>query len=163
SHPKQTQGSDIWAGISMDQIYAQRFGQATPIPSLQLCIEKLDAAGGCTYNYSCAYTDSVSWSSPNQPLPMIRDPRVAFDMLFGAGSSAEDRADRRDTRRSILDWILRDAGGLKQRLGAADRSRVERYLENVREIERRIERVEKRNTSGERRELPGAPAGVPDS
>jgi len=163
SHPKQTQGSDIWAGTSMDQIYAQRFGQATAIPSLQLCIEKLDAAGGCTYNYSCAYTDSVSWASPNQPLPMIRDPRVAFDMLFGAGSSAEDRADRRDTRRSILDWILRDAGELKQRLGTADRRRVERYLENVREIERRIERVEKRNTSGEPRELPGAPAGVPDS
>ena len=68
--------------------YAQHFGQATPMPSMQFCIENLDQAGGCTYNYSCAYTDSISWASPNEPLPMIRDPRVAFDMLFGAGGIA---------------------------------------------------------------------------
>ena len=105
SHPKQTQGSDIWAGTSFDQMYAQQFGQATPLPSMQFCIESLDQAGGCTYNYSCAYTDSISWASPNEPLPMIRDPRVAFDMLFGAGGSQQDRADRRKTRRSILDFI----------------------------------------------------------
>ena len=96
SHPKQTQGSDIWAGTSFDQMYAQKFGQATPLPSMQFCIENLDQAGGCTYNYSCAYTDSISWASPNEPLPMIRDPRVAFDMLFGSGSlAAKDRAERR--------------------------------------------------------------------
>ena len=88
SHPKQTQGSDLWAGTSLDQMYAKRFGQATPMPSMQFCIENLDQAGGCTYNYSCAYTDSISWASPNEPLPMIRDPRVAFDMLFGAGGTA---------------------------------------------------------------------------
>ena len=88
SHPKQTQGSDIWAGTSFDQMYAQHFGQATPLPSMQFCIESLDQAGGCTYNYSCAYTDSISWASPNEPLPMIRDPRVAFDMLFGTGGSS---------------------------------------------------------------------------
>ena len=93
SHPKQTQGSDIWAGTSFDQMYAQHFGQATPLPSMQFCIESLDQAGGCTYNYSCAYTDSISWASPNEPLPMIRDPRVAFDMLFGTGGSQADRAD----------------------------------------------------------------------
>ena len=95
AHPKQTQGSDIFAGTSMDQMYAKRFGQDTPMPSMQFCIENLDQAGGCTYNYSCAYTDSISWASPTEPLPMIRDPRVAFDMLFGAGSSPEDRAERR--------------------------------------------------------------------
>ncbi len=88
AHPKQTQGSDIWAGTSLDQMYAQRFGQGTPLPSMQFCIENLDQAGGCTYNYSCAYTDSISWASPNEPLPMIRDPRVAFDMLFGSGGTA---------------------------------------------------------------------------
>ncbi|MDP2388846.1 MAG: DUF1552 domain-containing protein, partial [Acidobacteriota bacterium] len=65
SHPKQTQGSDIWAGTSFDQFYAQQHGQATPLPSMQFCIENLDQAGGCTYNYSCAYTDSISWASPN--------------------------------------------------------------------------------------------------
>ena len=92
SHPKQTQGSDIWAGTSFDQMYAQKYGQATPMPSMQFCIENLDQAGGCTYNYSCAYTDSISWASPNEPLPMIRDPRVAFDMLFGSGSATKYRA-----------------------------------------------------------------------
>jgi hypothetical protein len=163
SHPKQTQGSDIWCGTSLDQMYARRFGMDTPMPSMQFCIENLDQAGGCTYNYSCAYTDSISWASPNEPLPMIRDPRVAFDMLFGAGATPEDRAARRETRRSILDWITGEVAAVKQQLGAADRVRMDRYLDNVREIERRIQMVEARNGSGEPRELPGAPKGVPDS
>jgi hypothetical protein len=163
SHPKQTQGSDIWAGTSLDQMYAQQFGQDTPLPSMQFCIENLDQAGGCTYNYSCVYTDSISWASPNEPLPMIRDPRLAFDLLFGAGGSAEERAERRRTRRSILDWVSGEVAGLRRQLGAADRARLDRYMDNVREIERRIQMVEARNTSGEARELPGAPAGVPDS
>jgi hypothetical protein len=163
SHPKQTQGSDIWAGTSLDQMYAKRFGQTTPMPSMQFCIENLDQAGGCTYNYSCAYTDSISWASPNEPLPMIRDPRVAFDMLFGAGGTAEDRAARRETRRSILDWIAGEVGSVRKQLGAADRTRLDRYLDHVREIERRIEMIEAHNSSGEARELPDAPKGVPDS
>ena len=163
SHPKQTQGSDIWCGTSMDQLYAQRFGQSTPLPSMQFCIENLDQAGGCTYNYSCAYTDSISWASPNDPLPMIRDPRVAFDMLFGSGSSKEDRAERRQTRRSILDWIAGQVADVRKELGAGDKHRLDKYLDHVREIERRIQAIEARNTSGEARELPGAPAGVPDS
>jgi hypothetical protein len=163
SHPKQTQGSDIWCGTSMDQMYAQRFGQSTPLPSMQFCIENLDQAGGCTYNYSCAYTDSISWASPNDPLPMIRDPRVAFDMLFGSGSSQEDRAERRQTRRSILDWIAGQVADVRKELGSSDRTRLDKYLDNVREIERRIQAIEARNTSGEARALPGAPAGVPDS
>ena len=163
AHPKQTQGSDIYCGTSMDQLYAQRFGQDTPLPSMQFCIENLDQAGGCTYNYSCAYTDSLSWASPNEPLPMIRDPRVAFDMLFGSGSSPADRAERRATRRSILDWIAGEVAEFKRELGAEDRVRMDRYLQNVREIERRIEMVEAHNQSGEERTLPEAPAGVPDS
>src|SRR3989442_3363880 len=163
SHPKQTQGSDIFVGTSLDQIYAKRFGQDTPMPSMQFCIENLDQAGGCTYNYSCAYTDSISWATPSQPLPMIRDPRVAFDMMFGAGGTAEERAERRNTRRSILDSILREMAEVRRELGAADRNRIDGYLETVREIERRIQMVEKRNNSGEARGLPGAPAGVPDS
>ncbi len=163
SHPKQTQGSDIWAGTSIDQIYAKRAGQSTPMPSLQFCIENLDQAGGCTYNYSCAYTDSISWSSPNEPLPMIRDPRVAFDMLFGAGATPEERAARRDARKSILDWISGEVQQVKKQLGAADQARLGRYLDDVRELERRIQTVEAHNRSGETRELPEAPAGVPDS
>ena len=94
---------------------------------------------------------------------MIRDPRIAFDQLFGAGGTAEERAARRRTSRSILDWIARDVARLKQELRPSDRQRIDQYLENVREIERRIERIEAHNTSGEPRELPEAPAGVPDS
>ena len=127
SHPKQTQGSDIHAGTSLDQLYAKRFGQDTPLPSMQFCIEDLDQAGGCTYNYSCAYTDSISWSTPNTPLPMIRDPRVAFDMLFGTGNSPEERAERRVSRRSILDWISGEVSTLVRELGVADRQRMEQY------------------------------------
>jgi hypothetical protein len=163
SHPKQTRGSDVYAGVSMDQIYAQRFGQDTPIPSMQLCIENVDQSGGCAYGYACAYTDTISWASPSEPLPMIRDPRVAFDMLFGAGGTADERAARRRTNRSILDWITGEVTYLKRNLGSVDRERLDRYMENIREVERRIERIETQNTSGEPRELPGAPAGVPDS
>ena len=163
SHPKQTESSDVSVGISLDQIYAQRFGQDTPIPSMQLCIENVDQAGGCAYGYACVYTDTISWASATEPLPMIRDPRIAFDQLFGAGGSPEERAARRRTSRSILDWIAEDLAALKRSLGPSDTVRLDRYLENVRELERRIESVEAQNSAGEARELPGAPAGVPDS
>lgn len=166
AHPKQTEGSDIKVGTSLDQMYAKQFGQDTPIPSLQLCIENVDQAGGCAYGYACVYTDSISWASPTEPLPVIRDPRVVFEKLFGVGGSAEERASRRMTRRSILDFVAGEMTSLKRTLGPEDRSRMDRYLEDIREVERRIQRIEARNlTSGgsEQRELAGAPAGVPDS
>jgi hypothetical protein len=163
SHPTQTEGSDIYAGTSIDQMYAQRFGQATPIPSMQLCIEPLDRAGGCAYGYSCMYTDSISWASPTEPLPMIRDPRVAFEQLFGAGGTPAERAARTRSTGSVLDWITTRVGQLQRELGTADRARMDQYLDNIREIERRIQRVEQRNSSGEARELAGSPTGVPDS
>jgi hypothetical protein len=163
AHPLQTKGSNVRAGTSMDQYYAQRFGQETPIPSMQLCIETVDQAGGCSYGYSCVYTDTISWAGPGDPLPMIRDPRVVFDQLFGIGATPEERATRRMEDRSILDSITAAVGRLKRDLGSADRARLTDYLDDVREIERRIQKVEAQNTSGEPRELPGAPAGVPDS
>ena len=163
AHPRQTEGSDVRAGTSMDQYYAQAIGQETPIPSMQLCIENVDQAGGCAYRYSCVYTDTISWASPSTPLPMLRDPRVVFDQLFGAGSTPEDRALRRQADRSILDWITGEVARLKANLGPSDQARLDEYLENVREIERRITKIEKRNASGELRELPDAPIGVPDS
>ena len=162
-HPKQTQGSDVFVGTSLDQLYAQRFGQETPIPSMQLCIENVDQAGGCSYGYSCVYTDSISWASPEEPLPMIRDPRVVFDTLFGVGATPGERRERRAEDKSILDWLGDAVARLNKDLGAADRARLADYLQDVREIERRIERVEAQNRTGEERELPGAPIGVPDS
>lgn len=162
-HPKQTEGSDVYVGTSLDQLYAQRFGQDTPIPSMQLCIENVDQSGGCSYGYACVYMDTISWASPSDPLPMIRDPRAAFDLLFGSGRTEEERAARREDNQSILDWLPQEVARLQRRLGASDRRRLESYLEDVREIERRIQRIEERNASGETRELPEAPIGVPDS
>ncbi|HEY7569181.1 MAG TPA: DUF1552 domain-containing protein, partial [Gemmatimonadaceae bacterium] len=106
---------------------------------------------------------SISWASPTEPLPVIRDPRVAFEKLFGVGGSLEERALRRRTRRSILDWVATELTSIKRSLGPEDRHRLDSYLEDIREVERRIARIEARNTSGEPRDLPEAPAGVPDS
>ena len=163
AHPKMTEGSDYYAGTSIDQLYAQQFGQDTPLPSIQLCIEYVDASGACDYHYACVYADTISWASPTQPLPMIIDPRMAFENLFGDGVTPEDRRARQKVNRSILDWISRDVARLQKDLGPADRKRLSAYLDDVRELERRIERIEKYNSSGEARSLPTAPLGVPDS
>ena len=163
AHPKQTEGSDVYVGVSMDQLYAQRFGQDTPVPSMQLCIENVDQSGGCAYGYACVYTDTISWASAKEPLPMVRDPRAAFDMLFGVGATPEQRAAHRRTNKSILDWVTAEVTKLRRDLGPSDRTRLNEYLEDIREIERRIEKIEAHNASGEQRELPGAPIGVPDA
>lgn len=163
AHPKQTEGSDVFVGPSLDQLYVQRVGEDTPIPSMQLCIENVDQAGGCAYGYACVYTDTISWASETDPLPMVRDPRAAFDQMFGAGGTPEQRAARRRTERSILDWVRGEMAGLRRAVGPADRHRLDQYAENIREIEQRIQRIEMHNTSGEPRTLPEAPAGVPDS
>jgi len=163
SKPKQTVSSDIHSGISMDQVYAQKFGQDTPIPSLQLAIEP-DDTGGCHYGYACVYMGPISWSSPAKPLPMVRDPRVVFDQLFGVGGSPAERAAHRRTDRSILDWITREVSRLKADLGPTDRGRLDQYLDDVREVERRIQKVEEHNSSaGGSGDLPRTPVGVPDS
>lgn len=163
SHPKQTQGSDIHCGTSLDQLHAQRYGQETMLPSLQLAIEPTDKGGGCDYNYSCSYTDCISWASPTTPLPMIRNPRTVFDLLFGAGGTPAERAVRRKTHGSILDWVTAEVAEMNGRLGSSDRRRIDRYLDSVREIERRIQTVEAGNADGRERDLPNAPPGVPDS
>jgi hypothetical protein len=163
AHPKLTEGSDVRVGVSMDQLYVQKFGQDTPIPSMQLSIEPVDQSGGCAYGYACVYTDTISWAAPDQPLPMVRDPRMVFEQLFGSGGTPEQRTARRATDRSILDMLTNQIAGLRKTLGAADRQRMDQYATNLREIEQRISRIEARNTSGETRELPGAPAGVPDA
>ena len=130
-------------------------------------IENLDQAGGYRYyTTSCLRVhrhDQPSAPLIARPLPMIRNPRVAFDMLFGAGANNADRAARRRASGSILDWIVGEVDSLKRDLGTADRQRVDQYVDNIRELERRIQRIEAQNTSGEARALPEAPAGVPDS
>jgi hypothetical protein len=164
AHPKMTEGADIYNGPSIDQIYAQKFGQDTPLPSVQLCIEDVGSlSGACGFGYSCVYANTISWASATDPLPMEIDPRVAFERMFGAGGTPVERRVRRDEDRSILDTILRSSKRLQEGLPTADRARLDNYLTDVREIERRIQKVEKYNASGEARALPDAPIGVPDS
>src|SRR5215470_16166376 len=133
AHPKMTEGSDYFVGTSIDQVYAQKC-QDTPLPSIQLCIEMVDASGACDYGYACVYADTISWASPTTPLPMTLDPRMAFENLFGDGRTPEERAKRQKVNRSILDWITQDVARLQRNLGPADRHRLNEYLEDVREI-----------------------------
>jgi len=163
AHPKQTQGSDMYIGTSIDQLHAKRFGQDTVLPSLELCIEPVDRGGGCAYNYHCAYTTSLAWSSPDQPLPAIREPRAVFEQLFGAGDTEKDRSDRRTTDRSMLDWMVTEVERMRKSLGAVDRVALDEYLQHIREVERRIQLMEARNLSGEERAMPEAPSGIPDT
>jgi hypothetical protein len=163
AHPKQTEGSDVESGTTIDQLYAQQYGQDTPLPSIQLCIENVDASGSCAFQYSCVYMDTISWSSPKTPLPMTIDPRMAFENLFGDGGSAKDRATRQKENKSILDAIRLDTARLQKKIDAQDRARLSTYLDNIREVERRIEGIEKYNAVNPNRELPAAPIGVPDS
>lgn len=165
AHPKMTEGADVESGPSIDQIYAQKFGQDTPLPSIQLCIENAGSlSAACGFGYSCVYCDTISWSSPTAPLPMERDPRVVFERLFGAGGTAQERSARNREDRSILDRIQHSVARLKQGLGPADQSRLNGYLDNVREIERRIQAIEQYNSAhGETKRLPNAPLGVPET
>ena len=163
AHPKQTEGSDVYNGPSVDQLYARKFGQDTPLPSIQLSIENQDTTGACGYHYSCVYMDTLSWASPTDPLPMIQDPLLAFEALFGTGGTEEERSARRQVNRSVLDRITSSVARLRNDIGTADRNRLDDYLENVREVERRIRKIEEYNASGVERELPDAPIGVPDS
>ena len=134
------------------------------MPSIQLCIEDVGSlTGACGYGYSCVYANTISWSSPTTPLPMERDPRVAFERLFGDGATPEQRRARRHANASILDGIVDKIDDLKLALGATDRARLSDYLEDVREIERRIQQVESTNSEAVVRDIPAAPVGVPDS
>jgi Protein of unknown function (DUF1552) len=163
SHSKMTEGADIYQATSIDQLYAQQFGQDTPLPSIQLSIESTDGAGACDYGYSCVYSDTISWASPKAPLPMTRDPRQVFESLFGDGGTAAQRAIRLKEKQSILDKVMRDVARLRKELPSSDQNRLVSYLDDLREIERRIQRIEAYNSQGNARELPTAPVGVPDS
>jgi hypothetical protein len=156
SRPKLTLGPDVRAGVSLDQLVAQRYAGETPIPSLQLCIENAGQAGGFDTGYSNLYRDTISWSTPTTPLPMINDPRAVFDQLFRVSTSYGKYS------ASILDWVTREIPRLSRQLNPADRLRLDSYLTDVRELERRIQAIENFNASGEPRVLAAAPAAAPD-
>ena len=160
-HAKRTEGDDIQAGQTIDQIAAEQIGQDTPLPSLELGTEDTGLVGVCDVGYSCAYMNSIAWKTKNTPLPMEINPRVVFERLFGDGSSEAERLENKRENRSILDSVTRETGRLETGLGAQDRARVADYLDNVREIERRIQKAEQQATTN--LTVPETPIGVPES
>jgi hypothetical protein len=159
--PKATQGVDAYAGVTADQIAAQHIGQDTVLPSMELASEDHSGLiGSCDRDYGCIYMNTLSWRTPTTPLPMEINPRKVFVRMFGQGGSAAERLERIREDRSILDAITRDAASLQLQLGPSDRQVITQYLENVREIERRIQRAEQ-SQGDEDLLLPARPAGVP--
>jgi Protein of unknown function (DUF1552) len=161
-HPKRTDGADIQAGVTIDQLAAQKIGQQTPLPSLELATEDFSGlVGSCDVGFSCAYMNTISWRTPTTPLPMEINPRVVFTRLFGDGANAEERLQRIDEQSSILDAVMGQVKHLEGRLGPSDRNRISDYLDTVREIERRIQLSEKQNASSTLA-VPASPTGIPD-
>ena len=158
---KKTEGADIQAGISMDQIAARELGKETQLASLEMTLEYTEMLGACDAGYACAYSNTIAWRGPTTPLPMEIDPRAVFERLFGDGDTTDRaaRLSRIAEDRSILDSLMQDVARLGLKLGARDRSKLGEYLEAIRDVERRIQRAEEQSA----RELPviEQPAGIP--
>jgi hypothetical protein len=139
---KRTESTDYHLGTTVDQIAARRIGHETQLPSLELSIDLLSTVGQCDNGYACVYQNNLSWSSPTTPLPSEAHPRIVFETLFGEGGTTEQRREAWNRRASLLDSVTQEIQRLKNKLGPADRGRVDGYLESVREVERRIQRAE---------------------
>jgi Protein of unknown function (DUF1552) len=161
--PRKTTGADVYDGTTIDQMIAEKIGQETLLPSLQLALEDPGAnSSNCGEGYSCTYSNTISWSSPTQPLPMELDPQVAFERLFGSGGTQKERGARREQRRSILDSVSTKLASFKRDLGPADRARLDEYETDIREIERRIDLAKKSSGQADSGSFV-VPAGVPES
>jgi hypothetical protein len=158
--PKKTVSEDIYLGTTIDQMIAQKYGQDTALPSIQLGIEDQSALATCPWGYSCAYVNSISWAGPTKPLPHEANPQVVFERLFGDGSSAQERLARKREQASLLDAITHEVARLNGTLPGTDRTRLNEYLEDIREIERRLQNVAK---SSDQSEDAKVPAGMPES
>ena len=145
--PKKTAGADVYAGTTIDQMIAQKIGRQNLMPSMQLAVEDPGAnSSNCGEGYSCTYTNTISWSSPTDPLPMELNPQVVFERMFGDGSTVEQRAKRRKRDGSILDSLTSSLSRLRSESSASDRARLDNYTDNVREIERRLDIAMKAST-----------------
>src|SRR5258708_22093652 len=162
-HPKKTEGSDIHAGISADQIAAKELGKSTQLASLEMGLEEPSLVGGCDSGYSCAYTNTISWRTPTSPNPMEVSPRAIFERLFGDGDSTDPaaRIKRMNEDRSILDFVREDIATLKPSLGGRDKGKLDEYIEGIRDIERRIHKAEEQSATM-KMPLLERPAGVPE-
>jgi hypothetical protein len=160
--PKKTAGEDVYAGTTIDQIIAHKIGQENLMPSMQLAVEDPGAnSSNCGEGYSCTYTNTISWSSPTQPLPMELNPQVVFERMFGDGSTVDQRAARRARDRSILDSLSSSLARLRKDVSTSDRARLDDYTQNVREIERRLQIASRASTVAPMDMT--VPVGVPQS
>jgi hypothetical protein len=157
---KLTESTDYYLGTTVDQIAAQRIGQATQLPSLELAMDLLQVVGQCDNGYACVYQNNLSWSSPTTPLPAEAHPRIVFESLFGEGGSIAERRAALRKKASLLDAFNEDLARLQRDLGPGDRARVNHYLETVREVERRIQKAEADTADNPLPDL-DRPVGVP--
>jgi hypothetical protein len=157
---KHTEGSDYYLGTTVDQVAARQLGVETQLPSLEMSMDLMQTVGQCDNGYACVYQNNLSWSTPTTPLPAEAHPRIVFETLFGEGGSAAERTAALRKRASLLDGFNRDIARLKRKVGAADRARIDQYLETVREVERRIQRAEADATKSQLPDL-DRPIGVP--
>ena len=157
---KMTEGTDYQLGTTVDQIAAQQIGKETPLPSLELAMDLMATVGDCDNGFACVYQNNLSWSSPTTPLPAEAHPRAVFERLFGDGGNAADRRAEMKKDASILDWITEDIANLRGKVGPADRTRINQYLDTVREVERRIQKAEAQARESRLPEL-DRPLGVP--
>jgi hypothetical protein len=148
-HAKPTEGADVQAGTSLDQIAAAQLGQATELPSLEIGLGSTEFAGACDAGFSCAYTSTLCWRTPTSPLPMESNPRAVFERLFGDGDSTDPavRHARMQKDRSLLDAVTDKVSHLQKGLGPRDRAKLTDYLDSVRDIERRIQKAEAQSAS----------------
>lgn len=160
--PKKTAGADVYAGTTIDQMIAQKIGQDNLLPSMQFAVEDPGAnSSNCGEGYSCVYTNTISWSSPTDPLPMELNPQVVFERMFGDGSTVQERAMRRKRDSSILDSLRGSLARLRNDVAASDRERIDAFTEDVREIERRLQIAMKASTVAP--EDMTVPVGVPQT
>lgn len=159
-HPKQTEGADVEAGTTVDQLIAERICRDSKLPSLEVSVDRNDVVGACDHGYACAYMNSMSWKTPTRPLPAETNPRFVFERLFGVGDTAEERRARVEEDRSILDGLSQEIARLSGRLGGRDRAKLDEYLGTVRDVEQRIARAESTNRGFA---VPDRPAGVPET
>ena len=159
-HPKQTEGADVQAGTTVDQMIAELICRDSKLPSLEVSVDRNDVVGACDHGYACAYMNSMSWKSPTQPLPAETNPRFVFERLFGSGDTAEARAIRVQEDRSILDGLAEEISALSSKLSGHDRTKLGEYLDAIRDVEQRIARAELTNNDFA---VPERPVGVPET